>query len=130
MANNVAKYRPYLTIAQIDALINLLQFAKDCSYVCQEGFKTEEGGALDEATKTLKLLQIKVGAGAVSSSYVPTGNKPGPVSVGDRLMAPEPVMSYEQALIAHKFYSDLSAHTPPAIQSIIDNYKHKESSNV
>lgn len=75
------KYRPYLTLAQIQALLECAEDMENCS-----GYYNEN---LRPAINNLKMLLLKIDMGATSSAYVPTGNKPGPASQKDILMQGE-----------------------------------------
>lgn len=108
------KYRPYLTLPEIKSLIQLIE-------ECQEV-------SLNSVLTTLKLLTIKAESGMIGSSYVPTGNKPGPTSKVDIIKADissvydkqRKDMPYSQAVTAAKIYTDLGQSVPQDIQTIID----------
>ena len=116
-SNNKVKYRPYLTETQIEVILIALD-EKDSRWQTQE----EESNAI-AVQQTLRLLQAKIAIGATSGAYIPTGNRPGPASIGERLLVPDiPVrVSYEEAVIQAKYYSELGAPVPTHIQSILDS---------
>lgn len=113
------KYRPYMTLPQIKAILELIEDMSNCiSYTKPTEIK--------EVETTLKLLLIKAEAGAVTPNYVPTGNKPGPVSARDLVLSDSqsPKLTLEEAKYQASMYKQLGQEVPSHIQEVIN--KHSE----
>jgi hypothetical protein len=112
------KYRPYLTLPQIDAIVSSLG-----EYVPQP-----HSQEIKEAITALRLLQIKAETGVVGSAYVSTGNKPGKVSAVDLVKEttsfmgdlPVPTMTYEEAVYQNSIWPHSLQPLPANIQAILD----------
>lgn len=110
MSNN-PKYRPSLTLLEIQALI---EAAEDMSNWISFTVTPE----LSNAIKTLKLTVMKANLGVTQPAYIPTGTKPGPVSQRNIVMADEtPILKdtpedWSKAYTEWKFYNSLGQAAP------------------
>lgn len=120
------KYRPYLTLAQIQALAQAAEY-------CSDNNCLTETMELKPAINNLKMLLLKIDMDAVSPAFVPTGGKPGRASAveilkkdaEDDLAKQVREMPYPQAVEAAKTYKSLGMEVPANIQAILDaGYMH------
>lgn len=109
MSNN-PKYRPSLTLAEIEALLEVAESWIDTL--------ANPLPHLGSAIRTLKLTVMKANLGVTQPAYVPTGTKPGPVSQRNIVMADEtPALKdtpedWSKAYTEWKFYSSLGTAAP------------------
>lgn len=109
MSNN-PKYRPSLTLLEIQALLEVAESCADTT--------TNPLPHLGSAIRTLKLTVMKAELGVTQPAYVPTGTKPGPVSQRNIVMADEtPILKdtpedWGKAYTEWKFYNSLGQAAP------------------
>jgi len=115
--SNEPKYRPSLTLPQIDALVSLIGEHLDSQA------SVSDKGDLIAAAKVLRVFQFKAQMGVTQPASVPTGGKPGRMSAVDMVMLdhkPAQVMTYDEAVTQAHFYTQLSQPVPTNIQAILD----------
>lgn len=111
------KYRPYMTLPQIKAVLELIEDMSNCiSYTKPTEIK--------EVETTLKLLLIKAEAGAVTPNYVPTGNKPGPVSARELVLSDS--NPKDKIVIDGKEIEVTKLETPDWLKNFQDNQTKNE----
>lgn len=114
------KYRPYLTQAELEAL---LECATD-----------SDNPAAASAAKTIRVLLIKIGAELTTPAYVATGKKPGKVSLADIVRQDasfvidgKPIntgsLSLSEAEYQANMFKSLGQPIPQHIQDILDSEK-------
>ena len=116
--SNEPKYRPSLTLPQIDALVQLVGEHLD-SQASVTGLED-----LISAAKVLRVFQFKAQMGVTQPASVPTGGKPGRMSAVDLVMLdhrPEVAPSYSEAVTQAAFYQQLGQPVPTHIQAIIND---------
>lgn len=122
----VPKYRPTLTMDEIESLIEAADFYEPTCEVVKETLKT--------ASRNLKMFKFKADMGVNAPASITTGKKPGPTSARDILLADEKEdtakqlksMPLEQAKVAAQTYKSLGVPVPADIQAILDSETSEE----
>ena len=122
----VPKYRPTLTMDEIESLIEAADFYEtNCPVVTN---------TLKSASRSLKMFKFKADMGVNAPASITTGKKPGPVSKRDILLSEEEdslekqlkSMPLEQAKMAAQTYKSLGVPVPADIQAILDSEESQQ----
>lgn len=115
--SNEPKYRPSLTLAQIDALVAAV------GYQCDNSTNVSHLGDAIDAAKVLRLFQMKAEIGLNSPASIPTGGKPGRLSALDivRQDILDTTISYAEAETQAAFYKSLGQAVPEHIAKILND---------
>ena len=117
--SNEPKYRPSLTLAQIDALVAAV------GYQCDSSENVSHLGDAIDAAKVLRVFQFKAQVGVTAPASIPTGNKPGRPSAMDIMRqdakeTKQAAMTYEEAVYQNSIWPHSLQPLPTNIQAILD----------